>query len=147
MINENFDIWDLRESLGDGTETFQERIEMYGNLRNLHISGFPEDMGELDGAKGTLKYRIELDVNRSGLEGILFRITEIDLILNVIREEDGDPEEVIFKMDEEALRELPEKNMRIEVGKFPLYLDSIDITFNKKDLNLPTFEISFGKFS
>ncbi len=147
MIQDNFDLWNLRESLGDGTETFEEKLEMYGNLRNLHFSNFPKTSGELDDARGKLSYRIELEMDNSALESIRFYLTSIDLELSVVKEEDAEPEEMPFSLSEEDLKKLPEKNIEIEVGKFPLYLESLEINFVGGDFKNPHIEARFGSFS
>jgi hypothetical protein len=129
MIN-NFEIWNLFESLGDGTESFSEKIDLHGKLRNLDIDGCPSEWGiEIDDANGEMTYSIELDVNRSGLESVNFYLEEIKLQVDVVTGYDEDEFPVIETKEFVVQKKDIKTDVKVEINHLPFFLQNLTIDF------------------
>lgn len=134
---QDFKNWKMFENLGTGIETFDEKLECMTGLRNLSIDGFKESWGELSQAEGTLKYRVELEVKRSGLDSIYFYLTDIILEIETLvypeGSDDGETKQIEFVITQDMINA---DNVDYEVHSFPLYLSELTIDFSEvEDIN------------
>jgi hypothetical protein len=123
----NYKIWKLLEHLGDGTETFTQKIDT-SRKGLLSIYGCPDDWGkEITSATGTLTYTAELNVKTAGIEEIAFRIKKIELELEIVTGYDNSYE--IIETREYVVDEIKDNQVTVEVYKLPYYLDGLEINF------------------
>lgn len=125
----NFKKWNLIESFGNGIETFTQDIEMYGNLRNLSVYNHPKSWGEeITAAKGKMTYTAELDVNRSGIEDIVFAIQSIEIEFEIQNyDEDGNEEEPTYHNFSVEKNQIPD--VKVEVHDLPFFVRELEIDF------------------
>lgn len=151
---EKFEKWNMSENLGNGQEEFTEKLQMYSSKNsNLDITNFKKEWGDLEDANGTLKYKISLDVNKSGIEDAHFSLKDIQLDLIIRKfssddDDDGAEHTMSIEIDEMMI---DFDNVSYEVEGFPLYLKNIELDFSdvddinsKDDLKNITYEASFG---
>lgn len=128
----NYKIWKLLEHLGDGTETFTQKIHTSVNGL-LSIYGCPDSWGEeITSAMGTLTYTAELDVDRGGIAGITFRIEKIELELEIVTGYDEDEYEITETRDF-VVDEFKDDQVTVEIYKMPYYLNSLEIDFKNAE--------------
>jgi len=127
----DFNNWDLFENFGSKSEIFTEKLGTY-KLNNLDIYGSISSWGdELDTAIGTLTYKIELDVTKSGIESINYTIEKIELEMefNNYKDEDSDPESVskslVINKDQINL-----DKTTLLINEMPFYIDTLEIDFS-----------------
>lgn len=143
----NYKYWKLLESLGNGEETFEEDLEMHGKLSNLDIYSIPSVWGdELESASGKLTYLANLEVSRSGIEDIYFKILNITLLLEIRvykdKDDKDDEGELITKEIEITKEMIVDDNETLEKYSFPYYLNRLEIDFSKSEKD---FEVDFSK--
>jgi len=128
----NYKIWKLLEHLGDGTESFTQKIHTSRNGL-LSIYGCPDSWGEeITSAMGTLTYTAELDVDSTGIAGITFRIEKIELELEIVTGYDEDEYEIIETRDF-VMDEFKDEQVTVEVYKMPYYLNNLEIDFKNAE--------------
>ena len=125
----NFKKWSLIESFGNGIETFTQELEMYGKLRNLTFYNHPSSWGEeITSATGKITYTAELDVNRAGIEDIVFAVQSLELEIEMQNyDEDGNEEEPVYKTFSVEKNEIPD--VKIEVEGLPFFVRELEIDF------------------
>lgn len=120
----------LTESLGDGTESFTEKIDMHEKLRNLDFDGCPSEWGiEIDGARGNMKYSLELDVNSGGLEDIYFYLEEINLEIDVVIGYDEHEDQIVETREFSVKRQDIKTEVKVEINELPFYMQNLTIDF------------------
>lgn len=143
----------ILESLGDGTETFTEKLEMYGKLRNLDLYGCPSVWGEeIETAVGELTYSVELEVDRNGIESINFSIEKISLELEVVTGYDKDEYPIMKNIEYVVNKTDIKTEVKTVVHSLPFYLNNLEIDFKQAE-NLDgdflpekvKFEMEIGK--
>lgn len=142
----NFRNWFLVENFGNGTETFEQTVSTE-KLRNLDIFA-PVDW-EVDSANGKVIYEAELEVDKSGIEGIIFTIKSIELEIDLIQYGENDEESTetkSFLFDSDNMGDV-----KIEVEKLPYYLSNLEVDFRQAedldgeiDLKKVKIEATFG---
>ena len=123
----------LKESLGDGIETFTQKLEMHGPINNLEINGCPKEWGEeIDEARGQLTYSIEFEMDSSGISSINANIERIDLNLEILTGWDEEDSPIIesreYSITKDQIQDSPQE---VNVYSFPLYLDLLEIDFTQ----------------
>lgn len=112
----------LFEDFGSGKETFEDKIEMYGMLRNFSVYGSKgTKYEELDGAKGNIKFSCEMDVKNSGIEDMHFYLESFSVDFEIIS---GDDETTT---DTVEVKDVDSEKVKVEVGKLPYYLTEFEI--------------------
>ena len=141
----------ILEALGDGKQEFTEKLEMYGNLRNLDIYGAPHTYGEIDSVTGIIKYRVEVDYDRSAITSITFEPIEIALEISVTKYKGQDDDEGEKEDFEIVFNKFNEDSVDVEVNKLPYYLKNLSIDMSdcedidgEVDLTKATFDLEFG---
>ena len=120
----------LTESLGDGTESFTEKIDMHEKLRNLDFDGCPSEWGiEIDGARGNMKYSLELDVNSGGLEDIYFYLEEINLEIDVVTGYDEHEDQIVETIEFSVKKQDIKTEVKVEINELPFYMQNLTIDF------------------
>jgi hypothetical protein len=141
----------ILEALGDGKQEFTEKLDMYRGSRNLGFYGAPHTYGEIDDVTGIIKYRVEVDYDRSAITSITFEPIEISLEISTTKykgpdDDDGEKEEF-----EIVFNKFDEDNVAVEVNKLPYYLKNLSIDMSdcedidgEVDLSKATFDLEFG---
>ena len=120
----------LTESLGDGTESFTEKIDMHEKLRNLDFDGCPSEWGiEIDGARGNMTYSLELDVSSGGLEDIYFYLEEINLEIDVVIGYDEHEDQIVETREFSVKRQDIKTEVKVEINELPFYMQNLTIDF------------------
>lgn len=132
----DFTAWNLSEHLGNGTETFTDKLET-SSKGFLSMYGSVASWGdEIESATGEIEYEVQLEIKKSGLEGIIFSIKKIELEIEVRTYKgkddiDGELSYHPLSIEEEQISYISENNnLNVEIGKFPFYIDSLDISLN-----------------
>lgn len=135
----SFNNWKVFEGMGNGEETFEDQLDMYGKMKNLDIFRFKDEWGDLEDAKGLIEFKIKVDLKKSGIESLYFYLTKVALALEtrIYEEDDDDGQEKTIEIEmTEDMIEID--NVEYEVHNFPLYLTNIELDFsNVKDINDP----------
>jgi hypothetical protein len=123
-----FSIWKnvsrIQESLGDGSEIFQEQLDNI-KRRNVYILSFPISYGEdYDTTSGSLKFKVQMDVKRSGIETIDIELEEMILEVVPIDENDEKKKEITLNFTKEILMKC---ETFVEIRNFPIYLEWLDV--------------------
>lgn len=149
----DYENWKVFESFGEGEETFEDKLDMYGQMKNLHIVGFKDEWGDLDDAKGELVYKASLVVSKSGIDEITFMLQSVKLNLDIVKytgehDEDGTEEEIVLTMENEMI---PLDNVSYEIRQIPYHLRSLEIDLsdvddlkNPEDLKKTQYEFIIG---
>ena len=121
-----FSTWKfMNESLGDGRETFQQELDVYGKNKNISFYGLPSTVGEdYDHINGNLKFGIQISAKNSGLESMEVNLEELTIHITPLDEEGESLEEVTYHFTPEILAKC---KVEIEVENFPIYLTELDI--------------------
>ncbi len=121
-----FSTWEfVNESLGDGRETFQQELDVYGKNKNISFYGLPSTVGEdYDHINGNLKFEVQISAKNSGLESMEVDLEELTIQISPIDEEGKSLDEVTYHFTSEILAKC---KVEIEVENFPIYLAELDI--------------------
>ena len=126
-----YKIWKLLENLGDGKETFTQKI----STKNTHLDmyGCPETWGEeIYSAEGTLTYTAELSVDSAGINEISFSIEKIELDLEIVTGFDERSYE-IYENREFVIDKFNDDQVTVEVYSLPYYLNNLTINFSQAE--------------
>ena len=130
----NFDLWKLYESLGDGKQTFEQKLKMSGNGKNLSFYGVLSEWGdEIDDADGILTYSIEIIAKPNGIDSIDFYLENIALDITALTLDDKED----YKESRHTLnincKELLEDNITININEQPFYLSGLEIDVSRAE--------------
>ena len=147
-----FNHWKIFEHLGDGNETFTQKVEMYGKIRNLDIYGCPSEWGEsIDTAVGELTYSVQVEVKNSGIDDIYFTLEKLALDLEIVTGQDADGDDIIASREYVVEAKDIKTDVEVEIHDLPFDLNNLEILFdNAENLDgdfLPekvTFKMEIG---
>jgi hypothetical protein len=123
-----FDLWKLYESIGDGSQTFTQKLKTDGEGKNLSFYGILSEWGdEIDGAEGILTYSVKIVTKQNGIDSLTFQLETIDLdITGLTLDDNEDYKESQHKLHIKC-EELSEDNITINITNQPFYLTNLDI--------------------
>ena len=124
----------ILESLGDGTETFTEKLEMYGKLSNLDLYGCPTEWGEeIEEATGEIIYSVTIEADKSGIESINFQIEKIVLNLSIISGYDENKNPILKDLEYEVTKSDIKTKVEMTIFKLPFYIEKLSIDFSQAE--------------
>jgi hypothetical protein len=141
-IYENFDINDDSYTEVIDNNVYQ-RVSLYNSPKETSQWGDAIDSdSEIELNKVIVKFNLDIEYKRSGIEDITFRLISIALDGAIIDYE-GNEIESFDIVDDDITYEKYETQM----GTFPLYLGDIEINMNKTfDTSKWKYEIAIGNF-
>lgn len=131
----------MYESLGDGTENFEESL----GYSEISLYNSPIELGEIDTYHAKVKYVAELELNRSAIEGIIFNIKHIDLTIETqhYSPEDVDGDNPI---EEHKNFVIIDPDAQMDVQHLPWYLTDLDIDMkHSMDTKVWVIKAQFGR--
>lgn len=111
------------EDFGSGTETF---VDEGLDRMTIDFYAVPESMKDITPQKAVITYDAEIELRKSGIEGIIFTLRKVYLLCERELEESTEDVELTYE-------DIDIDQVKFEKGKLPFYITSLEIDMQKQE--------------